>query len=388
MEFATEQVIRNRIEGFIEANAHLPKQRTEGWLKFKKTTIGGSEMATLMECNEYETLKGLVAGKVGLPSRKFKSTVKTQWGTMFEDVLRKYVEHDKKTTVMGDQIMIQNMPNVSYSPDGFGVVTLPFEVAVVDNAGFTKYITVYIPRGVLFEFKCPFNRIPKGEIPVYYMPQVKTGLEVIPVVDCALFVEAVFRRCSWEDLGPGPKRDRTLVPVSSGKVPLAYGFIGLYSTKSDWTGEYEFEFQDIETNLVDRGFEINDTNDFGELDPALFARIMAMYDKRCIHAWYSDTAHCNGTTPDRTSEDLDSFALRQQQEGNYIWGILPWKLFRVDYHVVEPTRGYLDPWRAKIDEVIGIVRKCIDNPEEKTAIYNEYFKIGLDSNDDAYVYED
>lgn len=388
MDGPTKEELSNRIEKFIEANAHLPKQRTEGWLEFKKTTIGGSQMATLMEINEYETLEGLVASKVGLPSRKFTSTIKTQWGTLFEDVLRKYVEHDKKTTVMGDQLLIQNCPNVSYSPDGLGVVTLPVEREVTEADGTKKTITVHVPRSVLFEFKCPFNRIPHGEVPTYYTPQVKTGLEVIPVVECALFAEAVFRRCSWEDLGPGPKRDRTLVDRSSGRTPVAYGFIGFYSTKSDWTGEYEFELQDLETSLVEQGFEINDTNDFGELDPKLFTKVMALFDKHCVHPWYGSTVHCNGTTPDRTSEELDQFVLRQQQEGNYVWGVLPWKLFRVDYHIIEPTRGYLDAWRFKIDEVIGVVRKCLENPAKKLEIFNEYFKKGEASNDDGFVYED
>ena len=46
---------------------------------------------------------------------------------------------------------------------------------------------------ILFEFKCPFSRIPDDKIPIHYEYQVKAGLDTIPIADMGIYAEAVFR---------------------------------------------------------------------------------------------------------------------------------------------------------------------------------------------------
>jgi hypothetical protein len=245
------------------------------------------------------------------------------------------------------------------------------------------------PRIALFEFKCPFNRIPDGKIPGYYLPQVKTGLDIIPIVDVGLYVEAVFRRCGWGDLNHLPTYDKQLVPRTSGRNVLAYGFVGFYSDVSEWLGEAELELKQLEAIMIEDGYEINDTNDLGECTPQIFHKIMSLFDRKHIKPWYSSTVYLEGPashhTHDATSEQLDAFVeeCRGGQSRKYIWGVLPWKLFRVDYHWVDKTPGYLDPYREKISSVISLVKKCLEAPiGERQNLISEYF-----GGDEGFVYE-
>lgn len=53
---------------------------------------------------------------------------------------------------------------------------------------------------VLFEFKCPHSRVATNEIPSYYLPQVSIGMNIIDIMETAVFVQATFRRCSFDQL--------------------------------------------------------------------------------------------------------------------------------------------------------------------------------------------
>lgn len=375
-----------RLKDYIDAYAHMPRQHTNEWINFKKTTIGGSQMAVIQGNNPYEDIKSMVASKIGI-GKNFKSTIKTQWGNLFEEVIRVYVEHDKNTEIIGDDILISHTDNISYSPDGLGVIMVPTKSYVQsDDGGPPKEVTIMMPKVALFEFKCPFNRIPDGKVPIYYVPQVKTGLDIIDIADVGVFAEAVFRRCSWDDLDRTPKYDRSLVPRASGRQILAYGFIGFYSPNAHWIGEAELELQSLENLLQSEGFEINDTNDLGVCEPETFKALMRLFDLKYIHTWYSDIVYLDGTCEDNSSEELDAFVKFVHDQRNYIWGILPWKLFRIDYHYIDKEPGYLNPYRAKIDEVIGVVRKCLADPSRKIEVFREHFAEA--STEDGFSYDD
>ena len=52
-----------------------------------------------------------------------------------------------------------------------------------------------VPMSVLFEFKCPHRRHPKGFVPRHYLPQVWAGLDILPFTNVGLFCEMVIRKC-------------------------------------------------------------------------------------------------------------------------------------------------------------------------------------------------
>lgn len=263
--------LRKRVENYVNLFKYAPQQGTFDWVHGKKRTIGGSEMATIMGLNKFSSIQQLVAQKVGLQS--FSGSVKTRWGNLFEPIIQYIVEWDLDTKIMGEEISIPGIvKNQSYSPDGIGVVdtetTLSWLENVYDGADglgregtVTKVVkkkTVTEPAIALFEFKCPFNRLPNGKIPEYYEPQVKTGLDTIrdnfgslchmpleadpeltndgtfndkSMCDFGIYIEAQFRKCAWEDLsGDNSNYDREMTPgdLVTPRLPLAYGFTGFY----------------------------------------------------------------------------------------------------------------------------------------------------------------
>ena len=42
--------------------------------------------------------------------------------------------------------------------------------------------------------------IKQNEIPIYYKPQPELGLEVIDICEASIFIEAIFRFCSMNDI--------------------------------------------------------------------------------------------------------------------------------------------------------------------------------------------
>jgi len=439
-EFAT---LTRRLEKYIEKYLHLPRQKSAGWVERKCTTVGGSEMSIIDGSNEYETERSMIVKKIGLKSSKARPVgLPAWWGNLFETILRQHVAFSYNTVIQGDDIWIETDSDSSYSPDGLGVVyfdeqstatmvshahmpgtltppptiqnitdvtvqrppapppvngnvvastvasavasTVASTVASAKPAQETsaKSPTSKVPRIVLFEFKCPYSRIPNGSVPDQYIPQVKTGLEIINIAHTSVFAEAVIRRCEWEHLGFNPKYDRTLVDKASGKNIIACGFIGFYSMRS---GEMEIEYDRLEEMMRQEQYLANDTNDLGSMTKETFTRLMRLVDMKCINTWYSDTIY----------PDMDEAILSKELEEFtgfaspfYVWGILPWKMFRVDYHRVERTPGYLDPYREKITDLMSLVKRCKADPRNAQRMYDDYFDEKHTSAEVGYVYEE
>lgn len=184
-------------------------QHSLEWLAAKKFTIGGSSIATIMGLSSFQTMRELLLTRLGV--RQFNSDIKPQWGNMLEEVIKREVEYMFKCTVHGEDLYLPgHIYGTSYSPDGLGIVD---------------------GKLVLFEFKCPYSRIPSRDPPKYYVPQVKMGLELIPHAEYGIYAEAVYRRCTWEQLGPSGDFDTTLVEKPSKPItPISYGFVGFYTT--------------------------------------------------------------------------------------------------------------------------------------------------------------
>ena len=53
----------------------------------------------------------------------------------------------------------------------------------------------------LWEMKCPHGRLPTGDVPTNYVPQLWSGLMVCDQAAIGLFCDAGFRKCTLEDLG-------------------------------------------------------------------------------------------------------------------------------------------------------------------------------------------
>lgn len=370
---------------FLEANGI--KQQTEDWHIARQCTIGGSSMATIQGINPYSSVEHLIRERLGLA--KFAGDIKPQWGNLFEDVLKRFVENSLGCIIRGEDLYVIGKPGTSYSPDGLAAVNRSIVLEKVSknlkqsrNVGFSDDApdipkTYPAKEIALMEFKCPYNRIPSGDVPKYYVPQVLMGLDLLQLPTFGIFVEAVIRRCTWEQLGYNKLYDTTLVPRSSGDLPLSYGIIGFYidrtvlqTTKVN-TAKLFTEYKD---HFVEYGDITTDymCNDLGEAPPALFTLIMSAMDQRLISIKYFGLYEGGGN---ETSLDNDLAEHTQYcRNSNHInIGILPFKIFRADFHIIDKIPGYLSQWYPTICEIVNIISICKElPPQEQDKIIAEY----------------
>lgn len=378
------------VEWVKRAEANGIKQHSAEWHAARVCTVGGSSLATITGNNPFSTVQKMISEKVGLT--KFSGDIKPQWGNLFEDVIKRYVEADLRCEILGEDLFIEGPPGTSYSPDG---------LAVLARDGTTPAIT-------LIEFKCPFVRIPNGSVPHHYMPQLLMGLDVLgadlsnddgpceaadatagcahgAITDRAMFVEAVFRRSAWEDCGPSPVYNPDLVKRTGTKVgapyPLAFGINGFYAPNgTDVSADLIAQFCEFFCELGDATNDYQSA-DLGEAPVELFTNIMAAYDRGQLRAWYGPVRMPqrdikgvllpNAHLP-LIEEDLDSFDEFCTAGAHTNWGILPWKLFRVDYHHVTREPRYLAPHIPKIREILNVVAAARAQPARAHNICDAY----------------
>lgn len=310
-------------------------QHTDEWHAARRHTIGGSSMATIMGLNPYETISSLVTTRLGITS--FNGNINTEWGNIFEPSICSFIARKYNTTIVADKYFIKN-GNLSYSPDG---------LCVIDD------------EVVLLEFKCPFTRIPDKAPPKYYVPQVKMGLEMIPIAKYGLFVEAIYRKCSWVDLRPDNMEYEVFDKQKDiGEVDeiLDYGFVGFYLTKEH--RGYNHLISDFIRHFGSLS-QPNDIHDISEVSKTLFEQII-MYPH--IGKYYSSADHS-------VSLEDDLLTFGKLADADVLFGILPWKLLRVKETIIEKTPGYLTPWIEKINSVTTMLAECND-PENKHKIPN------------------
>jgi len=319
----------------LEKELNGISQHSAEWLHDKLTTIGGSSLATLQGLNPFSSKSTLIKEKIGLDY--FHSSIKPQWGNLFEDVIKEYVEKECDCIILGENLYVPGKRGTAYSPDGLTVVDV--DKVISNHGGVSRPQSG--PEITLIEFKCPFSRVPSGKVPVYYLPQVKMGLDLLELPTRGLFIEAVFRRCSIGDLAFNSSYDISLIPKRSGDIPLACGVIG-------------FRYQDPNgDNWFKEKYPNLSREDFGVCSPDMFTDLMSAYDSGYVQPWYSPVL----MKPDDLNVDyLAEFNNKYTAESI---GVLCWKLQRVYYTSVDKTQGYLDEWYPVIESTIDIVRQCL-----------------------------
>lgn len=380
-----------------KASSNGIKQHSQEWHTAKATTIGGSSIAVIEGSDPYSSVTSLISSKIGYS--KFMSNVYMQWGNLMENVIKRCVEHEKDCEVLGEDLYIDGgdqYPGAAYSPDGIAVMTI--------NDVATK---------ILCEFKCPFSRLPNGKPPKNYVSQVKMGMEMLDI-DIAVLIEGVYRRCTWEVLGPNLEYCPLLSPKSKGDI-RAYGIIGFtlnpiyskfvssYDPNESMFSDVNCEYNDESTEpteqetikipvddikfiryfirvyleyYVEIGNSTNEylCNDLGESPVDLFKLIMKAYDKKILTPWYGDIEHDMIANNNIININLAQFTKHCNDTATINFGILPWKLFTLEYHYIPREHNYLSNLMPKLQEILEVVKNC-NNPENATAkhtIYNEY----------------
>lgn len=405
--------LNNIIDSFVEKYAHGPVQGSALWIKRRHKTIGGSEISTLVLAKDPwagKNTANLILSKIG--AKKFTGSVHTRWGNLFEPLITEYFEYMYNTKVKGDQIFVYGIhPNQSYSPDGIAVIDNEVIAKVFsDNFNEEIYndgnvvtshtlhyypIKITIPTITLVEFKSPWSRIPNGSIPKNYECQVLAGLDTIKICHTGLYCEGVFRSCSvdqWDD----NNLFNTRIHNRDGKIwkdryPIAAGFIL-------FTCERVLDPEDINLErqiVMNKPGEIvlDEIKDYGNVELGELENLFYYWHKdKLLDVYYSpiitvDEGH-QGDHNISELEDKVNELSKKIPENHAIYGILPWKLMRVDTIKVEKQNNYISKYQDRINKVINIVNKCnqYKTISERMVVYNrEYLGYKNDSTyDDGY----
>lgn len=185
------------LESFLHKHKDLPKQGSSEWLNQRKFTVGGSQIATIMGINKYENIRSFVKTKMDMYS--FKKEAPLWFGNLMEPCVEQFVEleYDTKTFETGS-LPCEFNSHLSYSPDGLCIISKDKLKKVMSKENISGLEDESI---ILLEFKSPFMRkIKHGEVPEYYIPQPLLGMEIIDIAEASIFIECVFRFCSYSDL--------------------------------------------------------------------------------------------------------------------------------------------------------------------------------------------
>ncbi len=376
------------LNDFINQFKHLPVQGSDAWKELRKNFIGGSEISTVLKQNKNKTVNKLVLEKLGFD--KFHGNIITHWGNVFEELIRLYCEDTFSCEIKETGSIPYKHGNLSYSPDGLAVVSTNSLIKQFRNLpdGLDASSPCHL---VLFEFKCPHSRIPSSTIPEHYWPQVNIGMNVIDIMETAIFVQATYRRCAFSQM--------------------------LYNT--DHNGFGHFKKADTTSNPIECGFMIIHTNEWDDYHNDLIDSLMQhsntteIYDNRnkpivdlgsvtnievleevlgnCVNKSfnvdYSFRYKYEASTFDRDAETVSfynkSIQHRAQTQLNKfcnrnenIIGVLPYKLLNVHFTSVVKDSNYIESTQAhakaaKVLECIN-VHRGLENKSEVSKSIKRY----------------
>jgi hypothetical protein len=385
------------LEDHVAAYESAPKQRSEAWLAAKGDCVGGSELATVLGHNPYQTRTKLVSRKLDL-CQWTGGGVACQWGTMFEPVSERILELECGVALLGSDIHVKNpglIADLGNSPDGYCVVALdtaaPAGELRIQRADQATASTVYVP--VLVELKAPYGRIPEranAKVPRHYVSQVMSGQSLCPPAAAGLYIEIVFRLCSLADLGPSPdyclayhrgdQRRRAKLALAPHEhlwdTPVGWGATAVYAPKlGSQTGSARTaKVRDAEmycyravcaaamvaltTNEVETGASPVDLGDLANEKAAAFDHLIVLVDEKVLPIEHSDP-HLPGTSADGQA-GLNKFlrdAAGRAPPGHYLFGLLAWKAQEAGYHLLARDDDYLDKVGPLVESFMADVRQ-------------------------------
>lgn len=381
--------IRKRaLNDFLEENKDLPIQGSKEWLTSRAETIGGSEISTILNINKYQSIKQLIEQKTGISS--FKKAPPLWFGNLFEYILQKYTEEIFETTIYETgSIPYKKSKLIKYSPDGIAVIKKNKLTNIFTNDDFTNKIfncSKFIENGddtkdseilILFEFKNPYMRVIKqNEIPIYYINQPRLGMEVIDICEVSIFIEAVFRFCSYSDIitkttiiNNRYNRFYHYDKIPHIKEPLCFGSFSLYYEKNNESSH----LSDIINNLIQYKNNNNSIHHYdlsAIKDKTIINKIMEnIIDYKDLKIIYHDL--CNNT------KDSDIYYFNKHNNKNkfkqqiiknkemimkdinleYL-GIMCFKMMDININPIFKSNPITDEVLTKIDKVINVIKEC------------------------------
>lgn len=334
-------ILNKRIDQFVDQFKHFPKQKSPEWVKLRTdgmggVFLGGSDIGTAIDVNPYQSPGQLIRSKCGLKTARDNSDpIAMHWGSLFEDVIARYIEMDFKTTIKGTEMIICGHELFRYSPDGFIVACFKF----VD--GEFRFVPLDDPDGIpiiiLCEIKSLWARVSKDYIPEYYVPQPMVGLEVAQIAHAALYVEGLFKVCSMEELGSSKDYSRKIHTRQRflDRYPIAWGMF----------------FISCEDEKVYDEFVADRDIGAGTLDG--FKDVMKKIDSGVFTAEFTDP---KPYSQDAIETLLD--AAQNCEDRRYFIGVIPWKLFDISYFQLDRDSSYVPGISKQLKDMNDVIRRA------------------------------
>lgn len=370
------------------------QQRDNSWYASMGVTVGGSEIAAIMGKSSYKTLYDVIMDKICILKGGNPWTGGAEacwWGTLFEDVVSKYLLIDLGCEVVGDDICIQAYKGHRNSPDGyiigqFALIDGLFHLQTTDSELFDS--ESIIKRTLLLEFKCPISRKPKMSIPLHYQMQIHSGLAVSPIAELGMFVDAVFRKCRLDQLNTSTDYDREYHKYDkdhwSDANVNAYGIIAVYAPLITAPLHVRYGWQSEKCSINDPDPDMDDADgasdaqkiiksaasdaqkilDLGALDTKTFNRVLRHINLKRFKTRLGTPCFVD----DRGSTIEGEMQVMKDNvpKDYYLMGYFPWKLMEINYIFLERNPNFFEEVGSTIQLVHEIASEAIkyDNPSK------------------------
>jgi hypothetical protein len=403
---------------FLDENKDLPIQGSAEWLQSRSGTIGGSEISTILNINKYQSVKQLIEQKAGISS--FKKSAPLWFGNLFEYILQQYTEKlfDTKIYETGS-IPYKKSKLIKYSPDGVALINKnklkkflnddDYDNKIFNLSNFKNNSSEWDKKEllVLFEFKNPFMRVIKpNEIPIYYINQPKLGMEVIDICEVSIFIESVFRFCSYTDIikiNKSTGSNLTDYDINNmynryyhfdrnkfNNKTLAYGsFSVYYESKNNST-----HLLQIINNLVEYMMNNNNIHQYdlsAIKDKKIINSIMEnIIDYKDLKIIYHDI--CINTNINDDDEESSFYFNKYNNKNKYkneiienklkicddknleYLGIISFKMLDINIEPIFKSNPLNNKVLNDIEQIINVIKECdcVDDKNEKKKIINNF----------------
>jgi len=319
--------IDERIKAFeAKLREKGPQQQTKEWYKTADETIGCSQLGALFGMNKHMSVKDLADRfaliRLGKPP-PFEGGAPCGWGIAFEPAVIEFINKRLGSKVLCRNTCITDIPGIQRlrcSPDGI--------MKVYRTKDDILWTTSMDPDAkakaecVLVEIKCPLLRWPKPTIPPQYKPQVLGGLIATEeLTHRGLFIDAVFKICTREQLGEEPGYNTAFHKDSKwmqSRYPLAWG-----------------EIQVLEKRCSKRG----DVIDYGVAENDVIEKMLDAVSKRDLSTLLVNITFANNRGKiDFHRRDMECI------------GIISWKLMDTNFLTVERSPPFREELINKITE--------------------------------------
>jgi hypothetical protein len=271
-------------------------------------------MAAIAGWSPFKTQREVVEGHLGLSH--FSGNINTYWGSILEDLVTIILEQRWHCKIYETGSLPGAVPHQKYSPDG--LVYLPF-----------------LDMNILIEIKSAARRVANGTVPKMYKPQIHTGLNSIPVVDKALFVDAMFRRCSMDDMAFNTKYDHEMHGKKPVPEPMALGLVCLYEEM------YSSDYDTVKTRL---DVKTHDWIDAGACSLADLTDLLKDAADGKLKYFFPNIHSDETKTAEGVVVMIEEFTTMVHAKQVEPIAVMPIKLFRLDIIPVE-----CDDWKRVYD---------------------------------------